>query len=88
MGHERSRTVQTPNGWINVYGPGASSGQSGAPLPPFFSFELPTYPTELEAVHAAKKRSDTFGQLVDALVERYRLLAELMGQSIPPQMFP
>ena len=57
MPHENSETVQGQDGrWINI------NGETRERLVPMFSFEADSYDTKDEAVAAATRRSDMFGQ--------------------------
>jgi len=60
MPHERSETIQTDEGWINIYGVGTP--RVGERLRKRYSFEQDTYPTLKSAVHAARKRSQAEGR--------------------------
>ena len=54
--HEQSETVQTPQGWQNIYGVN-SGARAGQPLPLLFPWEHAYYPSAALASHAAAQRS-------------------------------
>lgn len=60
--HERSQTIEKDGKYINVYGPHATSGEPGTPLPKKYKFEADSYDDLPSAIHAARKRSQAEGR--------------------------
>lgn len=52
--HERSQTIEKDGKYINVYGPHATSGEPGTPLPKKYKFEADSYDDLPSAIHAGK----------------------------------